>query len=279
MPPFPFRPFVPPLLILLLVGCAGEGRQAVEPTATGPATPPAKQSVELPEAPILFQPQFLWADARLTREGTGFFAVGPRGQVVGISSVQYLRSQSPALLEASWLGVRTDEPVVTFTRHWGEPGAGGSMQPLNLRGDYLLLPAKRSYVPSQAVLELDARPAPERGERVWLPVKAVDSPHGYRPVQGKVISKDTQKFVVVDLGEHLALASLNGSPVISQRTGKVVGALSRGGEIGDRTLLILTPAEALREAIAAADETIPLEEAFEAKKETAAHDKKQPMDS
>jgi hypothetical protein len=153
---------------------------------------------------------------------------------------------------------------VTFTRHWGEPGQGGSLAPTDLRDDYLLLPAKQHRVPAKAPLELDPRASPNRNERVWLPVKDIDAANGYRAVKGKVISNQTKKFIVVDLQQQLPLESLNGSPVISQQTGKVVGVLSRGGRLGENTFLILTPVSALRQAIADAEQTIPLTKAFAA---------------
>ena len=269
-PTFPFRPFIPPLLILVLVGCAGQPQApSVEPTARPNASAASMNSAgetepALPEAPILFQPQFLWDDATVTREGTGFFAKTAGGQIAAVSSVQYLRGDRPTLREATWLTVTTDEPVVTFTRHWGEPGQGGSLAPTDLRDDYLLLPAKQHRVPAKAPLELDPRASPNRNERVWLPVKDIDAANGYRAVKGKVISNQTKKFIVVDLQQQLPLESLNGSPVISQQTGKVVGVLSRGGRLGENTFLILTPVSALRQAIADAEQTIPLTKAFAA---------------
>jgi hypothetical protein len=215
----------------------------------------------LPTAPILFQPQFLWDDATVTREGTGFFAQAPGQRVAAISNVQYLRGNRPTLIEASWLGVTSDEPVMTFTRHWGKPGKGGTLNPADLREDYLLLPAEASHVPGESILKLDWRNQPAAREPVWLPVKDVDAPQGHRLIEGKVTARQA-KYIIVTLNQRLSLASLNGSPVISQKTGRVIGALSRGGRLGESTLLILTPAEALRHAIDRAEGYPPLNEAF-----------------
>ena len=48
------------------------------------------------------------------------------------------------------------------------------------------------------------------------------------------------------------LQSQSRSPIISQRTGKVVGTLARKGVINQTWALLLTPARAIRDAIAAA---------------------------
>jgi hypothetical protein len=236
-----------------------ENTESVRNATAEPAGPDAS----LPQAPLLFQPQFLWSDASVTREGTGFFLQAPGRRIAAVTNVQHLHAEPLEVREASWLGVRSDEPVITFTRAWGKPGDGGSMNPPDLREDYLLLPATPRRMPQDAaVLELDERPAPAEGERVWLPVKNVKATHGYRTFAGTVTAaKDT--FISVSLDKPLRLASLNGSPVISQKTGKVIGALSRGGRrLDGKTMLVLTPAEALRDAIQRAESTPSLRRSF-----------------
>jgi len=72
-------------------------------------------------------------------------------------------------------------------------------------------------------------------------------------------------YLIVDLDREVKLTSLNGAPVLSQRSGKVVGALSRGGGTAEGSrLLVLTPASALREAMREAERFPPLEDAFSA---------------
>jgi hypothetical protein len=152
---------------------------------------------------------------------------------------------------------------MTFTRHWGRPGQGGTLTPTDLRDDYLLLPTRARQVPADAVLTLDRRDKPAANERVWLPVKDVEAAYGHQLVEGTVTARK-DKYIIVKLGERLSLASLNGAPVISQRTGQVIGALSRGGRLGEQTLLILTPARALRQAMREAESAMPLIDAFAA---------------
>jgi hypothetical protein len=269
MPPFPFRWLWPPLLALALTGCqvSSQADRTIQLGGASTPTPPAREAPlktdALPQAKILFQPQFLWADASVTREGTGFFVRSANDTLAAVTNVQHLVAADQAVREASWLDVRSEESVVTFTRVWGEPGSGGTMEPLDLRSDYLLLPMSADRLPPHAkALPLDSRDGPAEGEAVWLPVKAVEADHGFRAVAGRV-HQAAETFITVNLNQALSLSSLNGSPVISQKTGSVIGTLSRGGRRTDgTTVLVLTPADAIGQAIQSARDKTPLSESF-----------------
>ena len=264
-------PLMRPYWLLLAAGfllpaCSSTEGPGPDTPATAKRAEPAGHTeapFQPPQAPILYQPQFLWDDASLTRQGTGFFTKAPDGRVAAVSSVHYLQSGDYPIYEASFLTVDAEEPIATFTRHWGPPGDGGSLQPADLTGDYLLMPASEGMIPDKSILTLDERPeGPARGERVWLAVKDLEAEHGYRTEPG-VVAMSRDKFIVVAPDTSLPLASLNGAPVISQQTGGVIGTLSRGAKReSESDLLVLTPASAIRQALRRAERFPSLEQAF-----------------
>jgi|Deesub1362A_J573_1020465.scaffolds.fasta_scaffold00927_5 hypothetical protein len=98
----------------------------------------------------------------------------------------------------------------------------------DLRLDYLLLEVPQP-VPRGLVLQPDRRGAPLVGERVWLYSGAGDGPARY---QGVVYAVDEYAAWVV-MEEGLDPAGMSGSPLISARTGKVVGmAVAAGWQQG-----------------------------------------------
>ena len=213
---------------------------------------------EPPDRPILFQPLLLWQNGDSTFQGTGFFARAPGGKVAAVSSAHFLSADGPPLMEARWLDVRTSRPVASFTRSWGEPGDGGTNQPqLDLRTDYLLMPvnaaadggAAEAKAAAAAALDLDPREKPALGEKVWLPDKDPGAKLGFNLLQGAVVETDV-KYTLVQMDKVLELQSQSGSPLISQRTGKVIGTLSRGGTRKGTTYLLVAPASALVKALA-----------------------------
>ena len=202
-----------------------------------------------PDKVILFQPVFIWRSGAPTHQGTGFFTKAPDGRVAAVTSAHFLDRHGSALLEARWLDIRTQTPVATCKLSWGPPGNDGTDTPtLDLRRDYLLMPVQ-DRVPDEQVLELDPRAKPEVKERIWFPDKDKAVPSGYRVVTGTVVAADV-KYISVILDQPITLVSQSGSPIISQATGRVIGTLSRGGRERGKTLLILTPASALLEALA-----------------------------
>lgn len=210
-----------------------------------------------PNQPILFQPQFAWANREASQQGTGFFTAGPGGKVAGVTSAHFLDFNGPALLEATFLAVPTLRPLASFTRSWGPPGNAGTLEPIDLRRDYLLMPAE-DEVPAQVLLHLDDRDHPDVGERVWLPDKNFDVQLGFDLVEGRVMEAG-QRYLVVQLDRRIKLQSQSGSPILSQRTGNVIGTLSRAQEDQQgRTLLLLAPANSIRAALASQAQMPPL---------------------
>jgi hypothetical protein len=201
-----------------------------------------------PDKVILFQPMFIWRTGGPTHQGTGFFTKAPDGRVAAVTSAHFLDMHGPALLEARWLDIRTKTPVATFELSWGQPGNGGTdTSTLDLRRDYLLMPVQEQ-LPDEQILELDPRTKPEGKERIWFPNKDKAAPLGYRVVIGTVVVAD-MKYITVILDQQITLVSQSGSPIISQATGRVIGTLSRGGRERGKTVLLLTPASALLEAL------------------------------
>jgi len=194
----------------------------------------------------------IWEGGNPTHQGTGFLATTPGGQVVGITSAHFVNFDGPPLLEVRWLRIGTAQAVARFDRSLGPPGSAGLTEPkLDLRPDYLLLVGHVS-ASEVKTLELDERPNPEIGEKVWLPNKDPAAESGYRLIPGTV-GAAAPTHSAVHFRQAFKLQSQSGSPVISQRTGKVIGTLSRGTETPKGLILFLTPARAILDAMEAKD--------------------------
>jgi hypothetical protein len=278
-----FVRFLAALVSISLIGCGRNGTNANQAEARAPSRNlslakavlrPATQGepteerrgqqplhkTSAPNKPILFQPLFIWDGPENTYQGTGFFAKAPNGKVVAVTSAHFLDRDGPRLLEARWIGLGTEMPIATFAKSWGLPGTEGQFTPgtrpgalpiIDLRSDYLLLPAPES-IPHELVQELDIRVKPASDETVWFPNKDPSAGLGYQLVTGKVIGADG-KNTGVWLDSRVELQSQSGSPIISQATGKVIGTLSRGSEYKGRTVLWLAPSHAIMAALAKDD--------------------------
>lgn len=161
------------------------------------------------------------------------------------------------LLETVWLSIGDWEPMLAFDKSWGMPGNEGVADgdSLDISPDYFILPVEED-VPDEWVLKLDKREGPAKKEVVWFPNKTDDAVNGYLWVHGTVVeAKRTHIFVLLE--KRVELQSQSGSPIISSRTGRVIGTLSRSSELQGKTVLWLCPAQAIRDAIKTAT-TFPL---------------------
>lgn len=213
-----------------------------------------KNKVEAPKGRLVYQPMFYWQGTEPTWQGTGFFARTEKSEVVGVSSAHFLDFDGPPLLGAVWTEIGSYDAVCVFNASVGKPGKGrgGDARNMDLRDDYLIMPALG--VPTELALKLDSRKSPEKGERVWLPNKDDKAEIGYALVEGTVT--DVAKgYLTVELDERLELQSQSGSPFISQENAAVIGTLSSARETKDKQEIYLTPASAIVAAIAGAKET------------------------
>ena len=230
--------------LALVATVAPAQRQSQENSRAAGGNAAAKTRFPPPDRPVLFQPMLVWDGAEPTTQGTGFFAKAPGGKVAAVSSAHFINFDGPPLREARWLDLKTGKPVATFDKSWGKPGSPGTMKPqIDLRPDHWVMPAAGDAA-ARAALELDDRPQPKVGERVWFPDKDQDSPLGFSVIEGTVVEADP-KYSAIRLSHNIQLQSQSGSPVISQETGKVIGALSRGGEHEGRSIIVLAPAASL----------------------------------
>ena len=244
------------LALLTLLAALSAG--ADKPEAAG-----GDANARPPERAVVFQPVLLWQGANATAQGTGFFVKAPGGKTAAVSSAHFIDRDGPPLMSAKWLDVRTSEPVASFTRSWGQPGDGGTNgNPPDLRTDYWIMPvdaeapetgAAEARAAAAAALELDPRDKPALGEKVWLPNKNRKAKLGFDLVEGAVIETGV-KYSLVRLTDEIELQSQSGSPIISQRTGKVIGTLSRGGTKDGTTFLLLAPSAPIARALADAKE-------------------------
>lgn len=214
--------------------------------------------VKLPDQPSLFQPAFLWADSKDTRQGTGFLVKASNGKVIGVTSAHFINFDGQLLKKAAWLDIQSKKPIARFSKSFGLPGDGGSTSVLktDLRSDFLLLLAD-AEVPENLILQLDDRDLPAVGERVFLPNKDAKQANGFQIVAGQV--KETHpEYIVVELDAPLKMQSQSGSPILSQVNGKVIGTLSRN--LGkETTTLYLTPSSAIVDAMKKANQFPELE--------------------
>lgn len=228
------------MLIPLMCGCS-------EPRPEPPQVAP-------PVGPLLYQPAFVWSTRKTSHQGTGFLAKTTRGKIVGVTSAHFIDFDGPVLLGAAWLDVTTGKPVARFRRSHGPPGRHPQANPIDLRMDYLLL-CDEDIPLDLPILELDLRLLPDRRERIWFPDKdnAASGPDGYKLVSGTVEAA-FETHSVVRFDDPIKLQSQSGSPIISQKTGKVIGTLSQGGEDKKGVFIYLTPSHALVTAMRTASD-------------------------
>jgi hypothetical protein len=98
------------------------------------------------------------------------------------------------------------------------------------------------------VLDLDDRPGPKVGERVWFPDKQPGEPGGVRLIEGTVVQVET-RFIRVQLDNAIQPQSQSGSPVISQANGKVLGLWGGFSQEKGKTYLFLNPAPELHKSL------------------------------
>lgn len=205
------------------------------------------------EQKIVYQPQFKWADQTTSLQGTGSFIKTPNGDVIGLTSAHFINFAGPHLLEVSWLDTKTKKAIATSNKSFGLPGREGSYNPMDFSHDYFLMDVKEKIHP-QYVLELDDRKTAEIGERIWFPNK------NNGDLEEGTISHLNPGYLAIILDKVTNLQSRSGTPIISQRTGKVVGILSAGGNQNNKTMMYLTPSPHISEAIKKAKQHYPLKE-------------------
>lgn len=235
--------------------------------------PPPAAAVVAPSTPILFQPVFEWSGKVSSKYATGFFGRAPDGRVAAVTCSSQLKRKARKLNRICWTDVATGEQVDCFVKTWGPPGKGGvadvNMMSPDVRTDYFILRAD-DQLPPGAVLELDARKRCEAPERVWFPNKNPDAPLGYDLLSG-YIRESHLKYLVLELDTPVRPKSINGTPVISELTGRVIGIVSRDARAWARSQLgedrpgaffLLTPSSSIVGAMEAYDEDLEFDETF-----------------
>jgi hypothetical protein len=69
-----------------------------------------------------------------------------------------------------------------------------------------------------------------------------------------VVDEGTSAYLLCHLTKPYDLMGLSGSPLVSQRSGKVIGTLSRGAKEASQTVILAAPGAAILAAIAKAEE-------------------------
>jgi hypothetical protein len=205
------------------------------------------------DGPIVFQPLFKWADGSVTQQGTGCLIRAPNGHILGLTSAHFINFQGPTLEEVEWLDVKTKQPIATSRESWGRPGHEGTYNPLDLRSDYLLL-AMTTRCSPPPLLELDPRQKADLREPIWFPNKV-----SYKSIAGTVTTV-CPEYILVTLEAKTDLQSCSGTPIISQRTGKIIGILTGGDAMGQTPLIFCAPSYPIYQAMLNANHCFPLKE-------------------
>jgi len=227
-------------------------KKIAKPKKQSPPANPPKPA--LPGGRIVFQPEWTYTNKEPQYQGTGFFVKNKAGKIIAVTSAHFIDFDGPPLEKAVWLYAEDGTNIATMTQAWGKPGHAGTMQPPDLRSDYLLLKGPDKLKPGVAVLEIDERGYPRVGERIWFPCKTSGFANGFTLIEGAV-AKSSDKAVYVRLDRQAELESCSGSPIISQSTGKVIGTLTGGGAVGGAYTLILAPCGAIHDAIESAKDS------------------------
>jgi hypothetical protein len=253
--------------LLLLCGCGDPAPTPPPPTPEPPPVaepaapePAPEESVDMPRGGLICQPNFHFADGQKTQQGTGFFVAAADGEVLGVTSAHFMDFDGAALSSAGFALIGLPDVLAAFSHSYGPPGNAGNEVTGDLRPDFLLF-AGEDVGTSHTVLELDPRSKPEIGEKVWFPNKDSGQDWGHRMLTGKVEEAEAE-YSLVRLDNYITLTSQSGSPVISQRTGKVIGTFSRGGRDRGRTVLLLCPSRGILDMIERKPEKIPLAQAI-----------------
>jgi hypothetical protein len=245
---------------LLLAGCSDPAptpppvvEAPTDPAESASAAEPEVEELAEPEASppaggLICQPTFHFEGGDSTQQGTGFFAAAADGEVLGVTSAHFIDFEGAKMVSAAWHSVEDNAVIASFTHSYGPPGNAGDELTGDMREDYLIF-SGGDVATAHNVLALDERAQPEVGEPIWFPNKNASADWGHQIISGKVTETEA-KFSLVTLDKYITLRSQSGSPIISQRTGKVIGTLSRGGMDRGRTVLILCPSKGILDMIA-----------------------------
>ncbi|HEX2486780.1 MAG TPA: vWA domain-containing protein [Myxococcota bacterium] len=214
-----------------------------------PATAPAR-SAELPAVAV---PERIGADGRASREGAGGTVFFLRLARSGVAAVGAAHSFDLAQLAAApsvefRLG-RTGKRVARSTRFLAPPGRpfvdlGGS-----LRDDFVLFKLDASPVGAR-VLEPSGIGAARKGERVrLLGVPAMEA-QDEDALYGRIVAVQPARLEI-DLDVNTDLRGWGGAPVLSEKTGLVLGLLEAAWPEGNRLRLGAAPLDGVLAAAAA----------------------------
>lgn len=210
----------------------------------------SKVTVPAPTGQLVLSQTLDFANGDQTMQGSSFLARTPGGNIVIVTAAHFLDFDGPALTRLSVFG---EGSVATSTVAFGPPGNAGVDSPaedVDLRPDYVLLVPESEPV-GATVLVMDERALPGRGEKVWMPdaIGAMMEPPG--ELLTGVVDETDRGYIMIrfDRGQHVELMGASGGPVISQRTGKVIGIISRGGKIDGDDIALLTPASGILKAM------------------------------
>ncbi len=188
-------------------------------------------------------------DGRTVAGGTVFFLdAAVEGGIVAVGAAHsFDADQLRRAREVEFRLGKSERRVGVSTRLLAPPGVPFSAPGGTLRGDFLVFAL--DVTPANVrVLEADARPLPERGERVRILGVPAMIPRDEDDVFGTVRDASAARLEI-DLDVTHDLRGWGGAPVIEQRGGRVLGLLEAAWPSGSTLRVAAAPIEAVRQAL------------------------------
>jgi len=223
---------------ILLRGVSLWITRPLDPTPSLPTITAPRGSI--PIGNVGLQEWVIYKDGTRELRGSGFLLRLNNGNVIGVTtahSLTDLGEQGNRLSKIAFLLPSSSNVVIDSDTLHGD--AGVARTTFDLAVDYVLLRLNGSIHPNY-VLTLDARGAPQSGERVSLFSGLGDDQGHRRELQGTVFDVGAQGFWVV-FDEWFDPGMMSGSPVMSQHTGNVLGMAIVMSPRGDRITIGFHP--------------------------------------
>jgi outer membrane protein assembly factor BamB len=117
----------------------------------------------------------------------------------------------------------------------------------NLQNDFILLPVAGEPVTEQQLLSIDGRTLPSEGEAVIVPVRSNADSMGSTGMAtvGGIVKQARQNYHTIVLYREIPVAGLSGTPVLSKKTGKVIGVVTGAPSRPVARVLFIAPAFAI----------------------------------
>jgi hypothetical protein len=198
-----------------------------------------------------------FADGREPAGGVAFIVSGAAPRAITSSHLVLNLAKTSTLAKLDLADAKSGAVEASATELAASPGAG--FDGFDYSDDVAVLDLDR--VPAGAAVFDLAAERPKPGDAAEIVACPADRSASEVSVRGTVIYAGADR-VEVDVDPTVNARGFAGAPVVSWKTGKVVGIVQNAVGRNGRGLLLATPAEALRAAVERADRPgakVPLE--------------------